>query len=340
MAEQIEIGGTDPADLSDIELVSEPSSSSELSQVVAQVAIATKEFQNMVVDTLNDMLSASYDFDYQVGTTYHLPEPVDPVVYGIAGPVDLSSSSAVSMPAFSGQAPTMTEPTITTGDPPDMNIDLPNIHIPEAPDTDIPGFNLTAPVIAAPDIPASLEYALPMMPRLSDITIPEPPAYNIVEFDAEAPLMDLTPPEGELVWSEDGYSSRLSTLLDGRLRADIANSLSTGIRPATQQTIIARGRTRQATDNARLIAQADFFPPEVLSSLPPRCQALPRKPKSGSPRPKRTWTMTFLSRKPSLPRRTSTLSKVPPSIGRRFYPNIIAKQRPVFCWPPKPLLNR
>jgi hypothetical protein len=150
---------------------------------------------------------------------------------------------------------------------PPFDVTDPGFDIPDAPAVNIPQFTENVPQITDPDIPDKPAYNLP-----TAISIPAPPEYNLPDFNADEPYMDLTPPEPAFFWEEAVYTSDVLEQLKTKLLNDLIAG-GTGLDNETEQAIYDRAISRQETDNERMYSEAlNFFssrgwdlPPGALS---------------------------------------------------------------------------
>lgn len=246
-----------------------PSSLSPTATAVAETTAALLALQEYIADVLESMSQASLAYSEDsigsVGT-----DPFDPVFYEFGSPGYTPTEPDTTPVAFTSAAPTWDDPTVSIGTPPEMDIDIPAFDYPDVPDTSLPAFNLTAPGVTAPAIPAVPSYNLPVMPAMQDLIIPDPPEYTVPEFDFTIPLMDLTPPDSSFVWSEAAYTSQLAAQLSGKLLNDLADGSLSGIAAGTEDDIYLRATNRQEIDNTRMLVSAAgglSLPAQALGSL-------------------------------------------------------------------------
>ena len=174
----------------------------------------------------------------------------------------------VSEATFPYTAPDPVSITLPARTPPVQNIQDPDFNLPDPPDVTWPVFTDSAPSVNDPDIPIAPTITLPVVPQLSELSIPSPPEYNIPEFDWELPTDDLTPPEPQFVYNEAEYGSDLKTVLIAKLYNDVIQGGS-GLPAATEQGIYDRAVSRQLDEEQDKLDQVlDFFASR-LYELPP-----------------------------------------------------------------------
>lgn len=262
----------EPIDAPTINPVS--SEEGELAQLLDEIMSLTSGFNDSVTEALASLLSATEEF-YQETNDYVVADADDPIVEPLSVPAFVASSSNLETPTFTGTEPSVTTPDISIGSPPDMTLDALPINIPAPPDVDLPPFDVEQPEIGTFNPPTRPDYTMPVMPVIPTVTIPDPPSYDLADFNEIPPTMDIRPPDADLDWAEAGYSSQLATQIDGRLREYLPDTTSIGIETAVSTAIESRATARQTVDNTRLITESgNFFssrgfllPPASLASI-------------------------------------------------------------------------
>jgi len=173
---------------------------------------------------------------------------------------------------FTQPIPDFTEPIIDDSDPPPFNVPDPGFQIPPPPNVDWPIYTETPPSLDTVEIPGAPSIELPVIPDISDISVPSPPNYNIPDFEGELPVDDLTPPTPTFSWSEELYNSALKQRLSSHLYDQLVAG-GTGLNEETEQAIYDRAVSRLREKEEELVIEAtDYFaargftlPPGVLS---------------------------------------------------------------------------
>ena len=182
-------------------------------------------------------------------------------------------SVTVTMPSFTDTKPTVTTVDVDERVVPEFTDEPANINIPEAPTDEFPTFDTAAPPITQPNIPTAPDYTIPPVPTIDNISIPSPPEYNFIDFDAEAPTMDLDPPSTGFSWTEELYTSDLKTAVESKLLTDVVNGGS-GLDDDTEQAIYDRATSRQEDEFSTaydaifngISARGSRVPPGALSA--------------------------------------------------------------------------
>lgn len=100
------------------------------------------------------------------------------------------------------------------------------------------------PVLVDITVPERPDYALPAVPTLFELSLPEVPVITLPEFDGVRPTFDIDMPDDlPFVFNETPYSS---TLLD-EMKSVISNMMqgNYGLPPSVEQAIFDRGRARE-----------------------------------------------------------------------------------------------
>lgn len=180
----------------------------------------------------------------------------------------IDTDIAVALPTMSEQVPDLDDVTLSSETPPAMNVADPGFNVPAAPDDEFPLFSANPPDLAAIDYPSKPTYDLPAVPKLTDVSIPSPPDYNIAEFAAVEPHTDLTAPEPSFTFQEAPYASAIKDELDAKLVTDLQTGGS-GLDAETEQAIYDRALSRQEAENEKVITDAMNFFAARGFNLPP-----------------------------------------------------------------------
>jgi len=157
------------------------------------------------------------------------------------------------------------------------------VNIPEIPIVTWPEEPGDVPDVPNRDMPASPDVELPTVPVLEDITLPEAPTIQRPGFDAQEPVLSVTPPGNTFIYNEQVYQSALGDALDARLLEEVlANrtvlsdgtvTFGSGIPAIVENAIYERGLDRlqdEVDNNYREIeqyfsARGHEIPPGAMS---------------------------------------------------------------------------
>ena len=144
------------------------------------------------------------------------------------------------------------------GSVPSYDVVKPGIFIPELPEDDFPAFTASEPTVNEIETPSKPDYILPDLPLIEDVSIPSPPDYNVVSFEGEFPVADLTTPEAMFVFNEAEYDSDVQNKLAEKLYADLVSGGS-GLDDDTEQAIYDRATSREDDQNEAAYTEALNF---------------------------------------------------------------------------------
>jgi hypothetical protein len=106
------------------------------------------------------------------------------------------------------------------------------------------------PSFVEPNMPVEPSYTLPTVPDyanglLKEVTLPDAPSYNEVEFDAVTPIENINVPVINIEGGEALYDAELFHAIEAKLLNDIVNG-GTGLLPEIETAIWTRDQERDA----------------------------------------------------------------------------------------------
>lgn len=156
---------------------------------------------------------------------------------------------------FNEAAPVMDEYNIIPLDIPEFLVPLPNFITPDVPESTVPKFLYSPPVEGTIVIPTDDIPAMPAVPILTDIQLPDDPVFSVPEFVTNMPVADLTPPDLVYSWNEAEYSSDIFNALRSKMIDGIVNG-GAGMLPEVEQAIYDRATNRLDIDLQALEVKA------------------------------------------------------------------------------------
>ncbi len=252
-----------------------PVESNISNMVDTQIGKTTQWADDMLTTANNhiNMLAAlRYDIDYDKPI---IKDSLTPPIFAVQKPSTVRIDDIeIESVAFTGITPNI--PTFDW-----VNYEAPiytdkdyGINIPDAPIVTWPQFSKEAPVVPDRSLPTTPTVDLPVIPTLTDITIPDPPSYSNPEFTADVPVEDLSLPSINFTWGESVYNSNLKTKLGDVLFDNLVNG-GTGLNEVTEQAIYSRATSRMEIEEQKFIddisdniAERGFdIPPGALYAL-------------------------------------------------------------------------
>jgi FtsZ-binding cell division protein ZapB len=207
-----------------------------IQEATAQAAL----LQTVALDTISALQNVRLDFvgsppspprfDSSVSVSLDLPE-ITPTSFGSI------TSHTPSRPVLDGV------PEVGPLNIPDFQSSISSLNIPEPPPWTAPGVAPDRPSTGDVVLPDAPLLAMPTMPALVDISIPDFAGLMLPTFDPDAPEFEGTALPGILQWSEPTYHTEI---LDEVL--DVIRKLwagGSGIPPAVEQAMIERALSRE-----------------------------------------------------------------------------------------------
>lgn len=220
---------------------------------------------NEYKSTFEKSMGALGDFEFGADPA----APVAPALpdFAVPGGAVLPSPTAPSAPAIESMIGRVTAPIDriaqidaeldkVIAEVPEFTSSVPAITIPNAPPPiDTSGMPQRPDIDTSVDLPSAPSLALPSLPALEQIEIPDFVFPTLPTFDLALPEFTDTAPAAVVSWSEPEYQSEDLERIQAKVR-DMLSGMS-GLPPAVEEALFARLRERN--DHAAMLAVQTAF---------------------------------------------------------------------------------
>jgi hypothetical protein len=202
-------------------------------------------------------------------------DAIDDIDAPVISPIDYSARPSFSdllesFPSFDSEMPGLSN----LADVPTVEADFDTENIPFTENTytmetlsigSPPEDNVAIESVTLPDLP---DFTIPSVPTLTEIAMPDEVVIDLPDFDGSLSAMtDLTNP-AEFSYTDQAYNSDIRVPLFTKILYDIANG-GTGLDATVEADIYDRGRERQRVENERLFREVEDQYSATGFALPP-----------------------------------------------------------------------